>query len=188
MMKAGVKNSEPLCTKQRKLRSEVWKGFIRVEEADGSMSATCKHCKHKFDGSSRKGTSHLRDHLERCLNRRNGDKCSNEIPKAANLTTLAGIKDKYMVDEEPSQLELEQMIFKHELGLEQMILKHESTLRRSIDILKEILQVCKEKREELRRYSGKLSSRFNWAIDHWTFSCDFLCLTQHFFEIRIHIM
>lgn len=58
--------------KTKRLTSVVWNHFERVRKADGQY-AVCIHCKKKLSGSSNSGTTHLRNHLLRCLKRSNYD-------------------------------------------------------------------------------------------------------------------
>ncbi|CAA2988770.1 zinc finger BED domain-containing RICESLEEPER 1-like [Olea europaea subsp. europaea] len=58
--------------KQKRLTSVVWNHFERVRKAD-TCYAVCVHCKKKLSGSSNSGTTHLRNHLIRCLKRSNYD-------------------------------------------------------------------------------------------------------------------
>ncbi|GFP78689.1 zinc finger bed domain-containing protein ricesleeper 1 [Phtheirospermum japonicum] len=58
--------------KSKRLTSVVWNHFERVRKADAQY-AVCVHCKKKLSGSSNSGTTHLRNHLLRCLKRSNYD-------------------------------------------------------------------------------------------------------------------
>ncbi|XP_051115044.1 zinc finger BED domain-containing protein RICESLEEPER 1-like [Andrographis paniculata] len=58
--------------KTKRLTSVVWNHFERVRKADVQY-AVCVHCKKKLSGSSNSGTTHLRNHLLRCLKRSNYD-------------------------------------------------------------------------------------------------------------------
>ncbi|XP_073287232.1 zinc finger BED domain-containing protein RICESLEEPER 1-like [Primulina huaijiensis] len=58
--------------KTKRLTSVVWNHFERVRKADAQY-AVCLHCKKKLSGSSNSGTTHLRNHLVRCLKRSNYD-------------------------------------------------------------------------------------------------------------------
>ncbi|XP_073123001.1 zinc finger BED domain-containing protein RICESLEEPER 1-like [Henckelia pumila] len=58
--------------KTKRLTSVVWNHFERVRKADAQY-AVCLHCKKKLSGSSNSGTTHLRNHLVRCLKRSNFD-------------------------------------------------------------------------------------------------------------------
>ncbi|XP_058103795.1 zinc finger BED domain-containing protein RICESLEEPER 1-like isoform X3 [Magnolia sinica] len=53
--------------KKRRLTSSVWNDFEKVKGEGGKEFATCKHCKRKLVGDSKKGTSHLHKHLKKCL-------------------------------------------------------------------------------------------------------------------------
>lgn len=54
--------------KPKRLTSVVWNHFERVRKAD-ICYAVCIHCTKKLSGSSNSGTTHLRNHLMRCLKR-----------------------------------------------------------------------------------------------------------------------
>lgn len=58
--------------KPKRLTSVVWNHFERVRKADACY-AVCVHCQKKLSGSSNSGTTHLRNHLMRCLKRSNFD-------------------------------------------------------------------------------------------------------------------
>ncbi|MED6171676.1 hypothetical protein PIB30_117591 [Stylosanthes scabra] len=58
--------------KPKRLTSVVWNHFERVRKAD-ICYAVCVHCNKKLSGSSNSGTTHLRNHLIRCLKRSNFD-------------------------------------------------------------------------------------------------------------------
>ncbi|KAK3025498.1 hypothetical protein RJ639_041579 [Escallonia herrerae] len=58
--------------KPKRLTSVVWNHFERVRKAD-ICHAVCLHCNKKLSGSSNSGTTHLRNHLIRCLKRSNHD-------------------------------------------------------------------------------------------------------------------
>ncbi|XP_015387011.1 zinc finger BED domain-containing protein RICESLEEPER 2-like isoform X1 [Citrus sinensis] len=59
--------------KRRKLNSKVWDDFTKRKGQSGKEVAVCNHCGREFDGSSKKGTTHLKNHLQRCPGKRNGD-------------------------------------------------------------------------------------------------------------------
>ncbi|XP_059301213.1 zinc finger BED domain-containing protein RICESLEEPER 1-like [Lycium ferocissimum] len=76
--------------KPKRLTSVVWNHFERVRKAD-ICYAVCVHCKKKLSGSSNSGTTHLRNHLLRCLKRSNYDVSSILAAKRKRkeTTTLA---------------------------------------------------------------------------------------------------
>ncbi|PKI54274.1 zinc finger BED domain-containing protein RICESLEEPER 1-like [Punica granatum] len=63
---------EAAIKKPKRLTSVVWNHFERVRKAD-ICYAVCVHCNKKLSGSSNSGTTHLRNHLMRCLKRSNYD-------------------------------------------------------------------------------------------------------------------
>lgn len=66
-----ITNETP-AKKTKRLTSVVWNHFERVRKGD-ICYAVCVHCKKKLSGSSNSGTTHLRNHLLRCLKRSNYD-------------------------------------------------------------------------------------------------------------------
>ncbi|XP_028791331.1 zinc finger BED domain-containing protein RICESLEEPER 2-like [Neltuma alba] len=62
--------SDAVTAKSSRLKSVVWNDFDRVKKGDACV-AICRHCKKRLSGSSSSGTSHLRNHLIRCLRRSN---------------------------------------------------------------------------------------------------------------------
>ncbi|KAG8386485.1 hypothetical protein BUALT_Bualt03G0153500 [Buddleja alternifolia] len=65
-------SNEVFDKKPKRLTSVVWNHFERVRTAEAQY-AVCVHCKKKLSGSSNSGTTHLRNHLLRCLKRSNYD-------------------------------------------------------------------------------------------------------------------
>lgn len=66
-----VSNETPV-KKSKRLTSVVWNHFEKVKKAD-IYYAVCVHCQKKLSGSSNSGTTHLRNHLIRCLKRSSYD-------------------------------------------------------------------------------------------------------------------
>nr|TKR74051.1 hypothetical protein D5086_0000299320 [Populus alba] len=65
-------SNESAIKKPKRLTSVVWNHFQRIRKADVCY-AVCVHCDKKLSGSSNSGTTHLRNHLMRCLKRSNYD-------------------------------------------------------------------------------------------------------------------
>ncbi|GMI65545.1 DAYSLEEPER [Hibiscus trionum] len=97
--------NESTTKKPKRLTSVVWNHFERVKKAD-ICYAVCVHCNKKLSGSSNSGTTHLRNHLMRCLKRSNYDVSqllAVKRRKKENTLTIANIaydegqrKDEYM--------------------------------------------------------------------------------------------
>ncbi|KAH9619729.1 hypothetical protein KSS87_019610 [Heliosperma pusillum] len=64
--------NEIVLKKPKRLTSAVWNHFERIKNAD-ICYAICVHCNKRMSGSSNSGTTHLRNHLMRCLKRSNFD-------------------------------------------------------------------------------------------------------------------
>ncbi|WCJ32329.1 Zinc finger BED domain-containing protein RICESLEEPER 1 [Euphorbia peplus] len=65
-------SNEVTLKKPKRLTSVVWNHFERIRKAD-ICYAVCVHCNKKLSGSSNSGTTHLRNHLMRCLKRSDFD-------------------------------------------------------------------------------------------------------------------
>ncbi|KAL5820420.1 hypothetical protein ACOSQ3_022302 [Xanthoceras sorbifolium] len=58
--------------KLRKLRLDFWWHFEKYKDKVGNDWAKCNLCKKNFDGSSRSGTTHLRNHFKSCQKKTSG--------------------------------------------------------------------------------------------------------------------
>ncbi|KAM2901903.1 hypothetical protein FF1_007843 [Malus domestica] len=107
--------------KPKRLTSIVWNHFERVRKAE-ICYAVCVHCNKKLSGSSNSGTTHLRNHLMRCLKRSNFDVSqllSAKRRKKDNILAIASIngdeaqrKDDYI---QPALIKFDQDPKKDEL-------------------------------------------------------------------------
>ncbi|XP_010535019.1 PREDICTED: zinc finger BED domain-containing protein RICESLEEPER 1-like isoform X2 [Tarenaya hassleriana] len=98
-------SNEMILQKSKRLTSVVWNYFERVRKADVCY-AVCIQCNKKLSGSSNSGTTHLRNHLMRCLKRTNHDVSQLLTPKRRkkdNTVTIANVnfdegqtKDDYL--------------------------------------------------------------------------------------------
>ncbi|KAM1256888.1 hypothetical protein EV1_030689 [Malus domestica] len=85
--------------KTKRLTSIVWNHFERVRKAE-ICYAVCVHCHKKLSGSSNSGTTHLRNHLMRCLKRSNFDVSQLLSAKRRKKDNIVGI-DSINGDEAP---------------------------------------------------------------------------------------
>ncbi|XP_031250760.1 zinc finger BED domain-containing protein RICESLEEPER 1-like [Pistacia vera] len=133
VMNKDVENSS--CSK-RKRRSKVWEDFTYSVGKDGKEWAQCNHCKRKFDGSSKSGTTHLKNHLKSCPVLKNPSGVSDKA------------KEKSVIDLELNGSDLLQKIIKYRLEC----------------IKDDILNVYQEEKDKLRGYLDKLPCRLNVTI------------------------
>ncbi|TXG68880.1 hypothetical protein EZV62_003815 [Acer yangbiense] len=140
--------------KKRKLRSDVWEHFHKSKDKDGNDRARCNLCDKDFDGSSKKGTSHLRNHFKSCQKKRNG--AGDKPAEAGNSMNPIAIKEKSVMDQQLDNWDLTRMIVKYSVM--------------SLDSTQE-LHAYNEERKKLCKYFEKLSCRFCLTIDkvlRWT--------------------
>ncbi|KAE8728421.1 hypothetical protein F3Y22_tig00004457pilonHSYRG00061 [Hibiscus syriacus] len=103
------------CTSS-KLKSMVWDHF-KKEKINNEWKAICNHCKNKFNGESKNGTSHLRDHIKRCKKRVQVDirqqvLIANQKKSDGKLTIGA-----FSFNQDVARKELSKMIIMHEYPL-----------------------------------------------------------------------
>ncbi|GLT34594.1 hypothetical protein SLA2020_091010 [Shorea laevis] len=180
--------------RQRISRSDVWNHYEKVEVVDGELLAKCKYCDFETDGSSKKGTSHLRKHFEnRHRKIKNVHQSSNLSSK--NLEPQSAFKEKYVLDEDKIHLELTRIIIKYKLPLSIIHDEHHKKLFQMLqpkfefqsekDLEPHILHVYNEEKHKLCRYFDELSCRFNLTINLWKDDAKGMvncCLTTHFID------
>ncbi|TXG67568.1 hypothetical protein EZV62_008843 [Acer yangbiense] len=80
----GLDISKSSRNKQKTLRSDVWKFmFEKCKDEYGNDLAKCNLCEKLFNGSSKKGTTHLRNHFKSCQKKRNEGGASGSGDKPA---------------------------------------------------------------------------------------------------------
>ena len=90
--------SEQNENKRRKLKSKVWDEFTKYKGEDGTDWAICSLCKKEFHGSSKKGTTHLKNHLDRCRAKIKFKGGSGDTGKSIKTRDLADINEKSVID------------------------------------------------------------------------------------------
>ena len=191
-----VTSALPTSSKRRRLVSEVWNDFNKVE-VGGKVRAICKHCCKDFSGSSKSGTTHLKNHLLRCSAIKSGESCKEMVSpsKTGDFKNPTVIDGNSVFDEERSGLDVVRMIIKH--GYPLNMVEHEyfkvfvKNLQpmfkfHSQDTLKAgILHVYREEKEKLCKHLGMLSCCFSMILNFWT--CDgkknkYCCFTLQYIE------
>ncbi|KAH7510600.1 hypothetical protein JRO89_XSUnG0259600 [Xanthoceras sorbifolium] len=157
--------------KQRKSRSEVWNFFEKYKDEDGKDWARCNLCNKDFDGSSRKGTTHLRNHYKSCQRNKRGGGGDKSAEAAI------AIKEKAVMDQQLSHLDTtsgdkpaEAAIAIKEKAVMNQQLSHLDTTRMIIISggslnASDIMDVYNQDKEKLRKYFEKPRCRFSLTVD-----------------------
>ena len=165
-----VTSAPPNFSKKRKSRSDVWNHFIKETDQNGVVRAKCKHCGKPFSGSSKDGTTHLKNHLS-------SSKCKRSQKETGGLENPTVINGNFVFDEERSGLDLVRMIIKD--GYPMNMVEHEcfKILMKNLqpafklptqDTLKDtILCLYREEKEKLRKQFDKVLS-FSLILNFWT--------------------
>ncbi|KAK0599462.1 hypothetical protein LWI29_005481 [Acer saccharum] len=169
--------------KQKKLRSDVWENFKKRKDEDGKDVAICSLCEKSFNGSSKKGTTHLRNHFKSCQNKRNecgasgsGDKPAgnsvtdqqlnhldrnhfNSCQNKRNEGGASGSGDK------PAGNSVTDQQLNHLDRVKMLIKQGNWDLANQVGDA-DIINVYNEEKEKLRIYFEKLYCRFSLMILH----------------------
>ncbi|KAH9754280.1 zinc finger BED domain-containing protein DAYSLEEPER [Citrus sinensis] len=137
----------------------------KYRDADGNVKAECKHCKKMFDGSSKKGTTHLKNHLERCPANPKRKGAGGRYVDDRDISLSPSIKTK----------ELASLIKGKSV---RDLIRHLSNMEGDISakiwgdrdpwVIKsrkgEILQLYQEEKEKLCQFLNNLSCRFSLQL------------------------
>ncbi|KAK9007347.1 hypothetical protein V6N11_051175 [Hibiscus sabdariffa] len=145
----GESNSQIPSTKRRRLRSDVWKEFSKEEDEVGKQRAICKYCHKGFDGSSKNGTTHFKNHFQRCK------KVPSNVRDAQMIIPVERTKS---VGEGNSSFDQDS-----NLDVERMIIKHQSLEPLTSDILR----VYNKEKLKLLEHFDQLFCRFNLTLNLW---------------------
>ncbi|KAJ4723574.1 Zinc finger BED domain-containing protein [Melia azedarach] len=141
--------------KRRKKESKVWEEMKKSKGEDGKIWAECTHCGKKFDGSSKKGTTHLKNHLDRCRVKRNGGGDTDKSITTSEVSSPVVVKEQHVHDLIKICFDVRGHPTEH--------WKPSVLNDRKVDIL----QAFKEKEEKFRRFLSKLSCRFSLRIEYF---------------------
>ncbi|TXG67572.1 hypothetical protein EZV62_008847 [Acer yangbiense] len=130
--------------KQKKLRSDVWENFKKRKDEDGKDVAICSLCEKLFNGSSKKGTTHLRNHFKSCQNKRNEGGASGSGDKPAG---------NFVTDQQLNHLDRVKMLIK----------QGNWDLANQVGDA-DIINGYNEEKEKLRIYFEKLCCHFSLMI------------------------
>ena len=163
-------SAPPNSSKKRKSTSDVWNHFIKETDKNGMVWVKCKHCGKRFSGSSKDGTTNLKNHL-------NSSKCRRSQKETGGLENPTDTNGNFVFDEERSGLDLVRMIIKNGYPLNMVELECFKILMKNLqpafklpsqDTLKnKILCFYREEKEKLRRQFDKVLS-FSLILNFWT--------------------
>lgn len=181
----------------RKLTSPVWTSFEPII-VDGVKKAKCKGCKQVFVGGGKNGTSHLNDHMKRCIKVKNFRDVRQQLlqasAKGSNGSTLE-IGGKYKFNQQACRRELVNMIVLHEypLGIVEHIgfRRYSHSLNPEFKIISrntvkaDVLKDYKEERRKLEKILAHNKSRIAITTDMW--SCKnqrkgYMAVTAHYID------
>ncbi|CAI0557865.1 unnamed protein product [Linum tenue] len=185
------------------LKSDVWKHFTKIKKGE-LIKAKCNYCKKLLAGESNNGTSHLRNHLRTCMQKRIQD------GKQKVLGTNFVSKGK----REMVATQFNQAVSKQDLAV--AIIMHEYSLsivdhlyfRKFLSGLQplfsvptrntiktEILKIFESERSRLMKMVGSNKGRVAITTDMWTASNQkkgYMAITAHYVDnswiLRNHIL
>ncbi|KAK5841233.1 hypothetical protein PVK06_010142 [Gossypium arboreum] len=173
--------------KQRKLWSAVWEHFDRFE-VKGKQVARCKDCRKECTGSIKSGTTHLKNHLDRCPAKKKQNQERQLIfPAYTNERSST-------FDKERSCFKLAKMIIKHRSPLDMVDQEFFKNFVKDMQPgfefqLKEILfyinQIYKEEKKKLQLYFDRLACKLNLTLSLWKNNhgkTAYCCLIAHFID------
>ncbi|CAN0925295.1 Zinc finger BED domain-containing protein RICESLEEPER 2 [Linum grandiflorum] len=104
---------------KRPLKSNVWLHFIRFLDKNNEMKARCKYCKKVLGGDTNNGTTHLRNHTTRCIQRQLHDGTQKNIKTNFLPKGVLGKKElcSGQYNAEVARKDLATMIVMHEYPL-----------------------------------------------------------------------
>ncbi|TYJ44854.1 hypothetical protein E1A91_A02G013700v1 [Gossypium mustelinum] len=182
-------------TKRRKYSSKVWLDFDKFE-VNGKQVAKCKHCNKDFTGSSKSGTTHLKNHLERCQSKKIKNQERQLITsEIGDLITRDSDESNFTFDQERSRLDFAKMIIKHQSPLDMAEQEFFKIFMKNLQpmfefqskdiLLSDIHRIYKEEKEKLQLYFDHLACNFNLTIslcknNHGKTA--YCCLIAHFID------
>lgn len=189
----GESENPNLSGSKQKYKSAVWLDFERIVNLDKSVVAIYNYCKHKFNGSSASGTSHLKSQLKRCKPVTKEQQILQVSKGAVGIggSTLKNFK----FDQNTSHLELAKMVIKHEFPFSVVEYEYFQQFVHSLQsmfkfvtrntVKFDMMKVFNEENEKLFKYFYTLSYRVSLTTDMWTTESQnmgYCCLTCRYVD------
>ncbi|KAK0578401.1 hypothetical protein LWI29_009792 [Acer saccharum] len=181
--------------KQKKLRSEVWNDFEKYTDENGKDWAKCNICKKPFNGSSKMGTTHLKNHFKSCSKNKSnegggsasGDKPAEDSVMDQQLNHLdksnyegggsaSGDKpaENSVMDPQLNRLDMVKMLIKQWHWITPFLNYIEAA---------DLINLYKEEKEKLRIYFEKLPCRLSLMINMDQSVCkECICFRVYFID------
>ncbi|KAJ6822838.1 zinc finger BED domain-containing protein RICESLEEPER 2-like [Iris pallida] len=180
--------------KRRKTRSEVWDEFEKKHLGAGKIRATCHHYKKKFDGSSKNGTTHLRNHLKTCCRRpqnRHSQRLITSVTSGGKPPRIGTWK----FDAAKSRIAFAKMVAFHDYPFNMAEHRYFQEYVKTIDprikfysrntIRADVKKVYDAMRVQLQATLKRNTSRVSLTTDLWTAehqNLGYCCVTCHFLD------
>ncbi|XVF29458.1 hypothetical protein REPUB_Repub15cG0123000 [Reevesia pubescens] len=182
IVKANRETSTVPRTRKSRLRSEVWKDFIKLK-VDGKEIARCSHCDKDFTGQSTSGTTHLKNHLKSCPS------------KKSDSTNRNSNERNSIFYQEKSRLDFAKMIIKHQYPLNMADQEYFKNFVKNLQplfefqpqptILTDIHRIYGEEKKKLQRHFDQLACKFSLTISLMKGNLRknaYCCLIAHFID------
>ncbi|XP_059663425.1 zinc finger BED domain-containing protein RICESLEEPER 3-like [Cornus florida] len=192
---SGVTGLATSQARKRKLTSKVWKDFENVilDGPNGGSFAICHHCKKKLVAEPSSGTSHLKQHLKRCVKRTNTDIRQKMIARPPNVDGSMQFGN-FTFTQEVSRNELANAIVLHEyplsivehIGFKRFVssLQPGFTMMTRNTIRSDIMKLYQSKKVKAYRLFDKLESRVAITTDIWSSrqKRGYMSITAHYVD------
>jgi len=172
----------------------VWGGFDKHLGENGEEWATCKYCKRKYRAESKRGTSNLRKHLQKCSRSRQDEAEQQILVETGDLSTSV-IQRNFVIDQERSRLDMATMMIKHGYPFDmvqheffEIFVKNLQTvfkLYSKDEVTDDVLTIYRREKEKLINCFDKLSCLFSLSIELWSSNdkmMTYCCFTVHFID------
>ncbi|XVF29453.1 hypothetical protein REPUB_Repub15cG0122500 [Reevesia pubescens] len=175
IVKANVNNLPISSAKRRKLTSNVWEEFKKE-----AGRAICAHCSRKFDGSSKKGTTHLRNHLKICKRSTTTTVRDQQLlfPARRDDSKNESVGEgNPSFDQDRSSMDFARMIIMRRCPLNMVECNFFNNFLKNLQpmfklqsqeaLSSDIFRVYTEEKGRLLEYFDKISCRFNLTMSVW---------------------
>ncbi|CAH1441144.1 unnamed protein product [Lactuca virosa] len=173
----NVEDKDESFAKKIKLTSDVWEGFDKIKKKDVSDGAKCKHCHKVLVAGSKSGTTHVRNHLNRCNSKNRTGIAQYMISTKKSISDDSVVIENFKFNEEKSRMDFSKMLIKHNYPFnmcehdyfEHFVngLQPKFHLHCRNTVKSDILRVHKNEKEKLYTYIETLPDSVSLTTDIW---------------------